>query len=47
LPKGTPADVERLYHWALHFPGGGFAESCTERFFIEELVAEKLKRGLI
>ena len=47
LPKGTAADIERLYQWALRFPGGGFAAHCAEPSFIEALVAEKLQRGLI
>ena len=47
LSKGTPADVERLYHWALRFPGGGFAESCGESAFIDTLIAEKRHKGLL
>lgn len=46
LPKGTPADVERLYRWALRFPGGGFEASCAALLSVEQLVAEKRARGL-
>jgi nucleoside 2-deoxyribosyltransferase len=47
LPKGQQADVERLYRWALHFPGSGFAEYCAEPAFVETLIAAKRKKGLI
>ena len=46
LPKGERAEVERLYHWALCFPGGSLRESASEPSFVERVVAEKLNKGL-
>jgi nucleoside 2-deoxyribosyltransferase len=46
LPKGTPADVERLYRWAMRFPGGGFEAACTAAVRVAQLVAEKQAKGL-
>jgi nucleoside 2-deoxyribosyltransferase len=47
LPKGQQADIERLYRWALHFPGSGLSEHCAEPAFVETLLTEKRKKGLI
>jgi hypothetical protein len=47
LPKGSLADVERLYEWALRFPGGGLAQSCNVPPFITDLVAAKRQKGLV
>jgi hypothetical protein len=44
LPK---ADVESLYRWALHFPGGGFEAACAASVCIDKLVAEKRAKGLV
>jgi nucleoside 2-deoxyribosyltransferase len=47
LPKGVRSDVERLYQWALRFPGSSFDGYGAEPSRIETLVAEKLRKGLM
>ena len=44
LPKGTPADIERLYQWAVQFPGGGLKEMGVD---IEKIISDKTQKGLI
>jgi nucleoside 2-deoxyribosyltransferase len=47
LPKGSLADVERLYQWALRFPGGGLAHYGAAPALVTRLVAEKRQKGLL
>jgi hypothetical protein len=47
LPKGSLADVERLYQWALRFPGSGLAHYGAAPAFVTHLVAEKHQKGLL
>jgi nucleoside 2-deoxyribosyltransferase len=47
LPKGSPAEVERLYQWALRFPGGNFADYGRDPAFVTRLVTEKGHKGLV
>jgi nucleoside 2-deoxyribosyltransferase len=45
LLKGTAADVERLYRWALRFPGSGLeAQTASE---IDTILARKRGKGLV
>jgi Nucleoside 2-deoxyribosyltransferase len=47
LPKGTGAEVARLYQWALRFPGGGLADYGADPAWIEALVTRKSEKGLV
>jgi hypothetical protein len=47
LPKGSEADLVRLYQWALCFPGGGLAASCADPAFPVTLVTNKRNKGLV
>ncbi len=47
LPKGDQTQLEALYQWALKFPGNGLEKLCSQPAFVEELVAAKIKKGLI
>lgn len=44
LPKGTQADMEKLYRWALRFPGSGLENQAAS--LIQKVVAEKHTKGL-
>ena len=49
--RAGPEDVERLYHWALRFPGSGLAERLAGDGSLEDvihgIVKQKLDRGLL
>jgi len=47
LPKGDPAQTEAWFHWALQFPGGGLEKYSAEPGYVQNIVATKLKKGLI
>ena len=51
LLDAAPDDVEHLYRWAMHFPGGGLAERAAGegslRDAVHALVANKTAKGLI
>jgi hypothetical protein len=47
LPKGSLTDVERLYQWALRFPGSGLAHYEAAPAFVTHLVAAKRQKGLL
>jgi nucleoside 2-deoxyribosyltransferase len=47
LPKGTLADVTRLYQWAARFPGGGLLESYADPARLATLVRAKRHKGLV
>lgn len=46
LPTDQQDTPERLYQWALTFPGGGFADLCADPSFIARVVAARRARGL-
>jgi nucleoside 2-deoxyribosyltransferase len=47
VAKGPQAEIERLYQWALRFPGSGFDTYGAAPGFVTQLVAEKGKKGLV
>ena len=47
LPTGPQIDLERLYQWALTFPGGSFADLCSDPSFIAQVVVARRARGLV
>jgi nucleoside 2-deoxyribosyltransferase len=47
VTQGSQAEVERLYHWALRFPGSGFETYGAAPAFVTQLVAAKGKKGLL
>ena len=47
LPKGDQSQVEALYRWALRFAGGGLEAYSAEPGYVERIIAQKIKKGLI
>lgn len=48
LLSGSPEDIERIYRWALQFPGGGLAaRAAAADLSIPNLIAAKAEKGLI
>lgn len=47
LSKGERRDIERIYRWALDFPGSGFNSYDENTDFIAKLVSSKIKKGLL
>lgn len=47
LSKGERGDIERIYQWALDFPGSGLDSFSENKGFTAELVASKMKKGLL
>lgn len=47
LSKGERGDIERIYQWALDFPGSGLDSFSENKGFTAELVASKIKKGLL
>ena len=47
LAKGPPAEIERLYHWALRFPGSGFETYGAAPAFITQLVERQEGVGIV
>lgn len=45
--SGSDADLERIYDWALRFPGGGFSDLFAGTSAVRELVSKKRSKGLL
>ncbi|MGD8298762.1 MAG: nucleoside 2-deoxyribosyltransferase [Desulfobacterales bacterium] len=47
LLKGDRKKLEILYQWALTFPGGEIAKLISSASFVNQIVAAKIKKGLV
>ena len=47
LLKGDQKRLETLYQWALTFPGGGIDRLAPGTSFVDQILAAKIKKGLV
>jgi hypothetical protein len=47
LVKGDQKKLETLYQWVLKFPGGGIDKLVSSTSFVDQLLAAKIKKGLV
>jgi len=47
LPKGSQAEVEAMYRWALRFAGGGLEDLADKPGYVADIVARKMAKGMI
>ncbi len=46
LNEGDRERIKALYEWALKFPGGDIEKLVTDNDFIDQIVANKIRKGL-
>ena len=46
LLKGDQKRLENLYRWALTFPGGELEKLVSGTYFVDQIVASKVRKGL-
>ena len=46
LLKGNHKRLKTLYQWALEFPGGGIEKLMPGNSFVDQIVADKIRKGL-
>ncbi len=47
VAKGKRKDIERIYQWALDFPGSGFSSFGGRKDFLDELISSKIEKRLL
>lgn len=47
ISKGNRKDIERIYQWAMDFPGSGFNSYSEREGFLDELISSKIEKGLL
>ena len=47
LLKGDQKKLQTLYQWALTFPGGGIDKFSSGTLFVDQIIAAKVRKGIV